>query len=72
MTLKEYFAEEPWGSRQEMANHLGISATYMSLLIHSKRKASKVLSIALESATQGLVKRQDMRPDLFPETVAAA
>ena len=65
MTLEEYFATEPRGSKVEMADYLGITATYISLLIHGKRRASKSLSISIENATQGLVKRQDLRPDLF-------
>lgn len=65
MTLEEYFASEPRGSKVEMANYLGISATYISLLIHNKRRTSKSLAISIENATQGLVKRQDLRPDLF-------
>ena len=65
MTLAEYFATEPRGSKVEMAEHLGITATYISLLIHGKRRASKSLSISIENATQGLVTRKDLRPDLF-------
>ena len=65
MTLAEYFATEPRGSKVEMAIYLGISATYISLLIHGKRRTSKSLAISIENATQGLVKRQDLRPDLF-------
>lgn len=65
MTLEEYFATEPRGSKVEMAIYLGITATYISLLIHGKRRTSKSLAISIENATQGLVKRQDLRPDLF-------
>ena len=65
MTLAEYFATEPRGAKVEMAEYLGISATYISLLIHGKRRTSKSLAISIENATQGLVRRQDLRPDLF-------
>ncbi len=65
MTLEEYFATEPRGAKVEMADYLGITATYISLLIHGKRRTSKSLAISIENATQGLVKRQDLRPDLF-------
>ena len=65
MTLIEYFKEEPRGAILEMAQHLGISATWMSLLIHKKRQAGAELAIKIEKATQGLVSRQDLRPDLF-------
>lgn len=65
MTLLEYFAEEPTGAVSEMADYLGITPTWMSLLIHQHRKPSAALSVKIERATQGLVKREDLRPDLF-------
>lgn len=66
MTLAEYFKDEPRGAKVEMARYLGITATYISLLIHGKRRASPHLSISIENATQGLVTRQEMRPDIYP------
>jgi DNA-binding transcriptional regulator YdaS (Cro superfamily) len=65
MTLQEYFSTEPLGSRGEMAQYLGISLTWLSLLIHQRRTASAALAVRIEKATQGLVSRKDLRPDLF-------
>ena len=65
MTLTDYFREEPRGAKSEMATYLGISLTWFSLLINGKRKASPKLALAIEEATQGLVKKADLRPDLF-------
>lgn len=65
MTLQEYFSTEPLGARGEMAEYLGISLTWMSLLIHERRTASAALAVKIEKATQGLVTRKDLRPDLF-------
>lgn len=66
MTLLEYFATEPPGAVSEMADYLGITPTWMSVLIHDKkRRPSAQLSVLIEQATQGLVKREDLRPDLF-------
>lgn len=65
MTLLEYFAEEPPGAVSEMAEYLGITPTWMSLLIHKHRQPSAALSVKIEKATQGLVQRKDLRPDLF-------
>jgi len=65
MTLQEYFSTEPLGSKGEMAEYLDISLTWMSLLIHQRRTASANLAIKIEKATQGLVSRKDLRPDLF-------
>jgi DNA-binding transcriptional regulator YdaS (Cro superfamily) len=65
MKLSEYFSTEPLGARGEMAEYLGISLTWLSLLIHERRTASAALAVKIEKATQGLVTRKDLRPDLF-------
>jgi hypothetical protein len=66
MTLLEYFSTEPTGAVSEMAVHLGITPTWMSVLIHdSKRRPSADLCVRIEKATQGLVTRKELRPDLF-------
>jgi DNA-binding transcriptional regulator YdaS (Cro superfamily) len=65
MTLIEYFAEEPRGAKAEMAEFLGITPTWLSLLMKGERKPSAALCMKIEKATQGFVKRKDMRPDLF-------
>lgn len=65
MTLIEYFKDEPRGAKTEMAEHLGISKTWMALLIAGTRTPSAVLAKKIERATQGLVKRKELRPDLF-------
>ena len=65
MNLQQYFSEEPRGAKIEMARHLGISAEWMSKLIACKVKPSPLLAKKIEDATQGLVKRKDLRPDLF-------
>jgi DNA-binding transcriptional regulator YdaS (Cro superfamily) len=65
MNLKQYFDEEPIGAIKEMAEHLGVTQSWMSLLIHEKRKPSAALAKKIEEATQGLVTRKELRPDLF-------
>jgi DNA-binding transcriptional regulator YdaS (Cro superfamily) len=65
MTLKEYFKTEPPGAVNEMAEHLGITPTWLSILIHAHKRPSPELSIKIEKATQGLVTREVLRPDLF-------
>ena len=65
MTLKEYFRTEPMGAVNEMAEYLGITPTWLSILIHEKRKPSPALAIKIENATQGLVPRTVLRPDRF-------
>lgn len=71
MTLAEYFSTEPRGAKHEMAQYLGITDTYMSLLIHGKRRPSGAMALSLERATQGLVTRQELRPDLYPVDMEA-
>jgi DNA-binding transcriptional regulator YdaS (Cro superfamily) len=68
MNLAEYFATEPRGSKQEMAQYLGITATYMSLLIHVQRRPSPQMAVKIEGATQGLVTRAELRPDIFVDS----
>ena len=65
MTLSEYFSTEPRGSKIEMARHIGITAEWMSKMIAGKAVISAALALKVEQATQGLVKRKDLRPDLF-------
>lgn len=65
MTLTEYFSSEPRGAKVEMAEYLGITVTYMSLLIHGKRRPSLPMALAIERATQDLVSAKELRPDLF-------
>lgn len=65
MTLAEYFKSDIRGAKAEMAEHLKITPTWISLVISGRRKASPVLALALEKATGGLVTRQELRPDIF-------
>lgn len=65
MTLSEYFKDEPRGAKAEMAEYLNISPTWLSLLMKGERRASAALCAKIERATQGMVKRKDLRPDLF-------
>lgn len=65
MTLKEYFKTEPMGAVNEMAEYLEITPTWLSLLIHGHKRPSPELAVKIEKATQGLVPRNILRPDLF-------
>jgi len=65
MTLNDYFKEEPKGAIVEMATYLGVTSTWLSLLIHGHRKPSPTLSIKIEEATQGLVTKKELRSDIF-------
>jgi hypothetical protein len=65
MTLAEYFKTDVRGAKAEMAEYLKISPTWMALIIAGRRRASPVLSLAIEKATNGMVTRQELRPDIF-------
>jgi len=65
MTLTEYFLTEPRGAKTEMAEYLRISPTWLSLIMKGSRRASPELSLKIEKATQGLVTREELRPDIF-------
>jgi DNA-binding transcriptional regulator YdaS (Cro superfamily) len=65
MNLKQYFQDEPHGAKKEMAEYLGITPTWLGLLISKKRKPSPKLAKQIEKATQKLVTAKELRPDLF-------
>lgn len=65
MTLTEYFSTEPRGAKSEMAEYLRITPTWLSLIMQGRRRASPELCIRIEKATGGLVKREELRPDIF-------
>ena len=65
MNLKQYFKDEPHGSKKEMAEYLGITQTWLGILIRKGRRPSPALAKKIEKATQGLVSAKELRPDLF-------
>jgi DNA-binding transcriptional regulator YdaS (Cro superfamily) len=65
MTLDEFFFTKPRGSKIEMAKAIGVSKTWMSLVISGRQLASPELSLAIERYTKGQVKRKTLRPDIF-------
>ncbi len=65
MTLKEYFAGRPRGSKAQMAESLGISRTWLSLVISGRETCSAEMAAAIHKLTDGAVSREDLRPDLF-------
>lgn len=67
MTLTEFFENKPRGSKMMMARSLGISKTWMSLVISGLRLPSPGLSAAIERYTKGQVGRSELRPDVFGE-----
>ena len=67
MTLKDYFKDRPRGSQIDLARKLGVSKTWMSLLVSGREQPSAGLALMIEKFTKGAVTRKTLRPDLFGE-----
>lgn len=65
MTLEKFFEGKPRGSKLLMAKSLGISKTWLSLVISSRKQASPELCVEIERYTRGAVSRRNLRPDVF-------
>ena len=65
MKLKQYFNQQPYGEKGKFAIKLGITPTWLGLLISRSRKPSPELAKKIEKATKGLVTAKELRPDIF-------
>ena len=65
MTLKEFFATQPRGSKAALAVRLHISRTWMAQIISGREAPSPELCRAIEIHTYGRVTRAELRPDIF-------
>jgi DNA-binding transcriptional regulator YdaS (Cro superfamily) len=72
MTLNEFFADKPRGTRRNLAKTLGISKTWLSLVSTGRKLPSPELAKQIELHTGRKVKRVDLRPDIFGKTVKDA
>lgn len=63
LTLKQYFKTQPIGTKMKVAHDLGITPTWLGLLIAKKKLPSASLCVAIEKLIG--VKRETLRPDLF-------
>lgn len=64
MDLKAYAEQLPRGGKKILAIKLGLSASYLARLISGDRSITAERALQIEDATQGLVSRFDLRPDL--------
>lgn len=65
MTLEEFFATKPRGAKSEMAEAIGVSRTWMALLVAGSQVPSPELCVEIEKYTNGAVTRVELRPDIF-------
>ena len=63
--LKTYLEQQPRGSKKELTKLLGITPTWLSLVLSNSRKPSAELCVQIERATAGAVVRGQLRPDIF-------
>lgn len=65
MTLAKFFEKHPRGYKQQFAAIVGITPTWLGLLIGGSRKPSPKLAKLIEKKTDGKVTAEELRPDLF-------
>lgn len=66
MDLKTFMAEMPKEQREQLARELETTVDYLQFQIGGgHRQASPQLAKRIEEATRGIVKRHDLRPDIF-------
>jgi len=65
MNLRQYFKTEPYGHKKIFAEKLGITPTWLGLLINKTRRPSPELAKKIEKATKGQVTAHSLRPDIF-------
>lgn len=65
MNLRQFFKTEPYGSKKLFSERVGITPTYLGLLLRKARRPSAELAKRIEKATKGQVSAATLRPDLF-------
>jgi len=65
MTLNEWFKQQPYGAKKLFAISLGITPTWLGLILSGRKKCSASLAKAIEKETKRQVKAKTLRPDLF-------
>lgn len=60
-------AIEIMGSQQALADAIGMSQQGVSYVLHFAPRVTAEAAVAIEKATRGEVRREDLRPDIFGE-----
>lgn len=63
MKLKHYFEKHPEISQKQLAQQLGVTPEFVSMLAAGKRTGSIEKCILIEELTNGEVTVEDMRPN---------
>jgi DNA-binding transcriptional regulator YdaS (Cro superfamily) len=64
MNVKDYLLASNTTGKQ-LADLVGVAPTYLSQMMNGKRPWKNTYCTAIERVTNGLVKRQDLRPNDF-------
>ena len=70
MELREYL-DQGHASASQIGEACGVRVQTIGRVANGRRDASPQLAIRVERATGGAVTRQELRPDIFGEPVAA-
>lgn len=64
MNLREYFVSAQRGERNRLAAALGTSPVYLSQIATGFRAAGTELAARIEAETDGVVRAEELRPDI--------
>lgn len=64
MNLADYLETLPRGGKKIIALRLGVTASYLSRLVSGDRSVTAERAIQIEEATDGVVTRFELRPDI--------
>lgn len=65
MKLAKYFDDKPFGEKGRFAKKIGVTPTWLGLILNGSRRPSPMLAKKIEKATKGLVTAKELRPDLW-------
>lgn len=65
MTLQNYLASLARGEKKRFAHQINVSSSFLRQMETGKSKVPPIRAKQIEEATNGIVKKEDMRPDLW-------
>lgn len=61
-----------FGSQKKLADAMSCSQQHVSLLIRGAVRVTAEMALAVDKATDGVVSKHDLRPDIFGEPATEA
>lgn len=65
MNLQKYLSKKPRGAKASFALEIGISRSFLRQIETGRSKCPIPLAKKIEEATDGVVSRTDLRPDVY-------